>query len=58
MFEVGVGWWLEGVAGGCCVRETEVVGDGCVCASAPDRAMQWAFRCMGIDQTEEENANQ
>ena len=58
VFEVGVGWWLEVVAGGCCVRETEVVGDGCVCASAPDRAMQWAFRCMCIDQTEEENANQ
>jgi len=22
VFEVGVGWWLEVVAGGCCVRET------------------------------------
>ena len=39
MFEVGVGWWLEVVAGGCRVREAEVVGDGCVCASAPDRAV-------------------
>ena len=58
MFKVGVGWWLEVVAGGCCERETEVVGDGCVCASTPDRAVQCAFRCMCIDQTEGKKAHQ